>query len=1304
MKKSVLMGLVWFGFVCVGFSAVTIDPPTRTFAKEGGASSVLTSGSGTWEASTAASWLTITPRTNGNAGESCVYVVNANLSADLRRDTIHIAGLVHTVTQTGYDAILSPSSATYAKEGGSGSVSITVAAGASWSATSSVPWIAVQTASGIGNGTVAYTVSPYAGVVTRVGTMIIGSKTFTVTQTGADVNISPSSANKAYSSDIIQVVVSALHGTSWTVTPNNGWITVVDAGNGYGDSVITLAIGSNPSYAARVGTVSVGSATFTIRQDGLRTPSMEIIPTISTAAPSGVLGNIAVSATPDSPWNAQSQTSWILISSGSNGSGNGNINYIASANPTISNRVGTILVNGPPPNFASCDFSRGALHIFSNRADYARTDIVLQGGDNYPDFMGTERATLTGYGIKDTHDWAIGIRFRHNSDGATHRLLYYVEDTRAFAIWVDGNNKLNLRSDDETYTMETLNIAAGSDYFVLAQGGATNIEIYACVQGEMPARLLQQSRTSSVFPPNANLLNLNIGGSEVPTSGNYIGNLNLLSIHNRKLTTAEIENYRQGDPWMDADTTFSSTMFVSRSGTNITPNRALMMRGSLRDQMDLGKAKLMNGTNQNLRFKTTTDRNGTPGSALDLNNGSDYRLALGSNTFRTLAFWFKTTNATDRTLAVMRSTKAGSVTHQCRYEYDYNPTLLHTAMRTTGGNPDYYSIKLDAFGRLGIIGQALVSCPLDEYFNDQSYAMRSFSWVTSNLLYQVLGESTFSTTPSAWLWHHIAMSLTGTGALKLFLDGEEIGNTAIFSSNLDGQNLSWFGEEFRATHNMAYSVREEIVDPSPMHIDEFATYSEELSPSEIRTLYNSQKHILREFTLVQPPLPVTVSPASSNVPANGGTAEFNLTVGGNVGWTATLGTNWLSLLSPASGAGPATIRVEAAANGTVYTRTGIVTIAGQTVQVVQAGRWAVVSSNNIVLPPDGGSVFVDVSVEGAAFWQSISDNSWLTIALGASGTGNGSVMVVADPYGEYSRSRIGSVQIAGHPVFISQRGYDLTANPSSVEIGSNAGVGELAITAPLSAVWEAIATAPWIMLVGGNTGIGSGTLRYSVSVNDTGEIRTGRIIISGVEYVIQQGVNPTDHDSDGMPTDWELTYGFNPYWDGDADLDADNDGLSNLREYQLGTNPLLADSSGDGVPDGTAYALETMGFDPLANSSNLVVLLRNNRTGLGFATSNDVSDARLLGRGDVTGAPNSYGLFTTNQMHGMAMGGLVLDRNAQNGRFRVGIGLLMSSDLINWQAIPASNITLHLTNGMIETDVIGDADAAFYRFTGGAGD
>ena len=58
-----------------------------------------------------------------------------------------------------------------------------------------------------------------------------------------------------------------------------------------------------------------------------------------------------------------------------------------------------------------------------------------------------------------------------------------------------------------------------------------------------------------------------------------------------------------------------------------------------------------------------------------------------------------------------------------------------------------------------------------------------------------------------------------------------------------------------------------------------------------------------------------------------------------------------------------------------------------------------------------------------------------------------------------------------------------------------------------------------------------------------------------------------DTDADGMPDWWESNYGLLSTDPSDANGDLDSDGLNNLQEYLHTTNPLLADTDGDGIND-----------------------------------------------------------------------------------------------------------------------------------------
>ncbi|NJM54857.1 MAG: hypothetical protein HC841_02025, partial [Verrucomicrobiae bacterium] len=68
-----------------------------------------------------------------------------------------------------------------------------------------------------------------------------------------------------------------------------------------------------------------------------------------------------------------------------------------------------------------------------------------------------------------------------------------------------------------------------------------------------------------------------------------------------------------------------------------------------------------------------------------------------------------------------------------------------------------------------------------------------------------------------------------------------------------------------------------------------------------------------------------------------------------------------------------------------------------------------------------------------------------------------------------------------------------------------------------------------------------------------------------------------DRDSDGLPDDWELAHGRSPFVHTDAYADADGDGVSDIVEANLGSNPNSRDSDNDGASD---YEEWVNGSDP----------------------------------------------------------------------------------------------------------------------------
>ena len=127
----------------MAFAAVSITTSAKTFQKSGGAASIVVTGDGAWTATSDSSWIVIKQGASGTGAGSCVYIVNANTTADVRIGHITLGGNTYTITQYGYEASISPKSASFDRRGGNGSITVTVDAGISWTAIPNDKWINV---------------------------------------------------------------------------------------------------------------------------------------------------------------------------------------------------------------------------------------------------------------------------------------------------------------------------------------------------------------------------------------------------------------------------------------------------------------------------------------------------------------------------------------------------------------------------------------------------------------------------------------------------------------------------------------------------------------------------------------------------------------------------------------------------------------------------------------------------------------------------------------------------------------------------------------------------------------------------------------------------------------------------------------------------------------------------------------------------------------------------------------------------------------------------------------------------------
>ncbi|MGB7926139.1 MAG: M36 family metallopeptidase, partial [Pyrinomonadaceae bacterium] len=81
----------------------------------------------------------------------------------------------------------------------------------------------------------------------------------------------------------------------------------------------------------------------------------------------------------------------------------------------------------------------------------------------------------------------------------------------------------------------------------------------------------------------------------------------------------------------------------------------------------------------------------------------------------------------------------------------------------------------------------------------------------------------------------------------------------------------------------------------------------------------------------------SINPTSASYAAAGGTGSVTVTAGAGCAWTAVSNSTFITITSGSSGSGNGTVSYSVASNGSTSSRTGTLTIAGQTFTVTQAG-------------------------------------------------------------------------------------------------------------------------------------------------------------------------------------------------------------------------------------------------------------------------------------------------------------------------------------------------------------------------------
>ena len=266
------------------------------------------------------------------------------------------------------------------------------------------------------------------------------------------------------------------------------------------------------------------------------------------------------------------------------------------------------------------------------------------------------------------------------------------------------------------------------------------------------------------------------------------------------------------------------------------------------------------------------------------------------------------------------------------------------------------------------------------------------------------------------------------------------------------------------------------------------------------------------FTVNQSNVPCSYSilPTSNSLPASGGGGSVAVTTPAGCQWKAISNANWIVVTSGTEvGVGNGSWSYTVDPNPDTTSRTGTVTVGGQTFTVMQAAApcsFAVEPTGKLFSEAGSESSFALITTSGCE-WSPSTTDDWVFITSEESGIGPGVVS-----YGVRDNTtgspRQGSITVGGVSFRIVQDGGTLAdciyvLNPVSANFNSAGGSGSVQIVTEERCAWEATTNVTWITLTSQIVGIGSNTVTYTVKSN-SGPGRAGIIMIGGQLFKVKQ--------------------------------------------------------------------------------------------------------------------------------------------------------------------------------------------------------
>ena len=160
---------------------------------------------------------------------------------------------------------------------------------------------------------------------------------------------------------------------SWTAASDRGWMAITSGGSNTGPGSVTVNLSANTGEGARTGTLTIAGLAVAVMQEGRAPCVITIAPASASYGKDAASGSFSVNTADSCQWSAVSGASWLAVTAGSAGTGNGTVSYALERNRDVAERTATIAVGnqtfsvrqaGDPPA-ANCEYSVTPVEINS---------------------------------------------------------------------------------------------------------------------------------------------------------------------------------------------------------------------------------------------------------------------------------------------------------------------------------------------------------------------------------------------------------------------------------------------------------------------------------------------------------------------------------------------------------------------------------------------------------------------------------------------------------------------------------------------------------------------------------------------------------------------------------------------------------------------------------------------------------------------------------------------------------------------------------------------------------------------------